>query len=213
MGMIYAPSSIIPNGALINGVCHIYQSTKPTARPDGSTLVIGDIWYNTTRIVKGFWNGTYWVSSTKFIHSGTYFAARSTTSTTYVEFYSSEIRATIPLGKILITQCGFNFATNGGNHDASNNYTFLLAAISTWVDAENGIALDTFNSWHDTTLITTSSTRRHRQTNLALYLDTETPGSIFTQAGVCTIAIKFRVNTGSPRLIYGTPYITYREVL
>lgn len=212
MGMIYAPPSIIPNGALINDVCHIYQSSKPTTRPDGSALVIGDKWYNTVTRVEGFWNGTYWVSSTKFIHSGTYFAARSTTSTTYVEFYSSEIRATIPLGKILITQCGFNFATNG-THNASNNYTFLLAATATWVDAENGIALDTFNSWHDTTLITTNSTRRHRQTNLALYLDTETPGLLHSSAGVCTIAIKFRVNTGTPGAIYGTPYITYREVL
>lgn len=63
MGMIYAPPSIIPNGALINNVCHIYQTTRPTTRPDGSALVIGDKWYNSDIRVDFFWNGTYWLSS------------------------------------------------------------------------------------------------------------------------------------------------------
>lgn len=63
MGMIYAPPSIIPNGALINNVCHIYQSTKPTTRPNGSALVTGDKWNNTSTGVEGFWNGTYWLQT------------------------------------------------------------------------------------------------------------------------------------------------------
>ena len=67
MGMIYAPPSIIPNGALINGVCHIYQSTKPTTRPDGSALMIGDIWYKIDDITQWFWNGTYWLSSLEYM--------------------------------------------------------------------------------------------------------------------------------------------------
>lgn len=46
MGMIYVSPSIIPNGALINNVCYINQSTKPTTRPDGSGLVARDRWYN-----------------------------------------------------------------------------------------------------------------------------------------------------------------------
>lgn len=63
MGMIYAPPSIIPNGALINDVCHIYQSIKPTARPNNSALQIGDRWYNPNTGIECFWNGTYWLSS------------------------------------------------------------------------------------------------------------------------------------------------------
>jgi hypothetical protein len=63
MGNIYSPNLIIPNGALINDVCHIYESTKPTTRPDGSALVVGDKWYNTSTGVEGFWNGTYWLQT------------------------------------------------------------------------------------------------------------------------------------------------------
>lgn len=67
MGMIYAPPSIIPNGALINNVCHIYQSTKPTTRPDGSALVVGDICYKINDGTQWFWNGTYWLSSLEYM--------------------------------------------------------------------------------------------------------------------------------------------------
>lgn len=63
MGMIYAPPSIIPNGALINNVCHIYQSTKPTTRPDGSALVVGDVWYKSDEGMHWRWNGVLWVNS------------------------------------------------------------------------------------------------------------------------------------------------------
>ena len=67
MGMIYAPPSIIPNGALINDVCHIYQSTKPTTRPDGSALMTGDIWYKIDDRTQWVWNGTYWLSSLEYM--------------------------------------------------------------------------------------------------------------------------------------------------
>ena len=70
MGMIYAPPSIIPNGALINDVCHIYQNIKPTARLDGSALVVRDKWYNTDTGVEGFWNGTYWLGRTFDLKTG-----------------------------------------------------------------------------------------------------------------------------------------------
>jgi hypothetical protein len=66
MGMIYAPTSIIQNGALINGVAYINQTTKPTTRPDGSSLMVNDRWYNTDQKIDGFWNGTYWLSLQTF---------------------------------------------------------------------------------------------------------------------------------------------------
>jgi len=55
-------NGFIPNGALINGVANFYTSTKPTIRVDGSALVIGDRWVNSSTGVEGFYNGTYWLS-------------------------------------------------------------------------------------------------------------------------------------------------------
>ena len=66
MGMIYAPPSIIQNGALINDVCHIYQSTKPTDRPDGRALMVGDKWYKNNDGTDWYWNGTYWLSANTY---------------------------------------------------------------------------------------------------------------------------------------------------
>lgn len=72
MGMIYAPPSIIPNGALINNVCYINQSTKPTTRPDGSGLVARDRWYNSANGTDFYWNGDTWYSQSKVSYvSGT----------------------------------------------------------------------------------------------------------------------------------------------
>lgn len=62
MGLIFTPPGILSNGATINGICHIYQSTKPIARADGTSLAIGDIWYNSATNESWFWNGNYWIS-------------------------------------------------------------------------------------------------------------------------------------------------------
>lgn len=51
-----------PNTGLIRGVQHFYTATKPTARPNGSALVIGDKWWKTDDGTDWFWNGTYWLS-------------------------------------------------------------------------------------------------------------------------------------------------------
>jgi hypothetical protein len=56
--------SAIPNGAIINGIAHFNQDSKPTTRIDGSALVVRDKWYRTTDGTDWFWNGTYWVERT-----------------------------------------------------------------------------------------------------------------------------------------------------
>ena len=61
-GIIYNSFGSLTNGVLINGVANFYQPTKPTTRVDGSALVAGDLWYNSTTRLKWFWNGTYWLS-------------------------------------------------------------------------------------------------------------------------------------------------------
>jgi hypothetical protein len=56
----------IPSGALIGGVANFFTNTKPTTRVDGTALVVGDLWYNPSNGVSGFWNGTAWLSSNLF---------------------------------------------------------------------------------------------------------------------------------------------------
>lgn len=118
MGMIYAPPSIIPNGALINGVCHIYQSTKPTTRPNGSALVIGDKWYNISTGVEGFWNGTYWLSLS------VYYEVASATPGTYSNFSVTLARTPIFISNsnIGIFVRSFNISGRTTMVNDSSNY-------------------------------------------------------------------------------------------
>jgi hypothetical protein len=60
--LLINPPNILPNGTRINGVEHIYQSTKPTTRVNGSDLVADDIWYKTDDLTWWLWNGVYWVT-------------------------------------------------------------------------------------------------------------------------------------------------------
>ena len=123
MGMIYAPLGIIPNGALINNVCHIYQSTKPTTRPDGSALVIGDKWYNISTGVEGFWNGTYFVSSQLF-NNTVFFPSALTITTVGV---SAGVLGTT---SILIERTQAFFFIQSGNLSAVNYHVLRLFNFS-----------------------------------------------------------------------------------
>ena len=115
MGMIYAPPSIIQNGALINDVCHIYQSDKPTARPDGSALVVRDKWYNINTGVEGFWNGTYWLTPLRTISSG-----RSDISVTQTG--AAAIWRTMPVLPNNVFIHSIKLGVAGGAGDSTNNY-------------------------------------------------------------------------------------------
>lgn len=108
--MIYAPPGIIPNGALINGVCNIYQSTKPTTRPDGSALVVGDIWNSTSTGVEGFWNGTYWLGERK---SGSLTTLNGAGGTTPAISIFTDL--------VLVEYINW-FGLTGAVHDATNNF-------------------------------------------------------------------------------------------
>ena len=112
MGMIYTPPSIIPNGALINNVCHIYQTTKPTARPDGSALMVGDRWYDTNTGVEAFWNGVYWLGT---LLSISIFAANS---------FSQSLGTFSPSRGYFLERV----AVRGylGNRNATNFYTYSI---------------------------------------------------------------------------------------
>lgn len=62
-----ALNGFLTDGVLINNVANFYSSTKPLTRVNGSSLVVGDVWTNPSTGVEGFWNGTYWLTSTRFV--------------------------------------------------------------------------------------------------------------------------------------------------
>lgn len=114
--MIYAPPSIIPNGATINGVCHIYQTTKPTTRPNGSALVSGDIWYNFSTGVDGFWNGVYWLDK------NIYQAVSVGRSEGYSGNYGIPSNALNNKNGIVVKDAAISFS-GVGTHNALNYWT------------------------------------------------------------------------------------------
>lgn len=57
-----------PPGVIIGGNCYFNQTAKPTTRPDGSALVVGDKWNNPPTGVTGFWSGTNWLSDVENVN-------------------------------------------------------------------------------------------------------------------------------------------------
>ena len=51
------------NPSIQNGCYQIIQTTAPTQRSSGVSLVAGDRWYKKDDGTEWFWNGTYWLSS------------------------------------------------------------------------------------------------------------------------------------------------------
>lgn len=137
MGMIYAPPSIIPNGALINNICHIYQTTKPTTRPNGSALMIGDKWYNTTG-ENAFWSGSYWLSE---LEKYSYLFGGNTQGTGNATYY---IPGAIDC-PIIITSIGWIAANDVySTTNATNFLTFTYMGQNTSFDF--GLFIGSFTS-------------------------------------------------------------------
>lgn len=116
--MIYSPrgNSVLPNGTLINDVCHIYQSTTPATRPDGSALVVGDIWYSTVTRRYGWWNGTYWLGRLQVDQS----SVNSLASSNTIQF------GTLEYGNHLIVKASY-WVNNAMTLDASNYWVSQIS--------------------------------------------------------------------------------------
>jgi hypothetical protein len=138
--MIYAPTNIIPNGALINGVCHIYQSARPTARPDGSALVVGDKWYNTATGVEGFWNGTYWLAPVSVISSGRFDISATLTGT-------AAIMRAMPVLPNNIFIYRIKVGVAGGVGDSTNNYWNITPGYHSHMAASFSALATAQRSW------------------------------------------------------------------
>jgi hypothetical protein len=57
-----AINGFLPDGTIFGSTAYFSRSTKPVTRVDGSALVVGDLWHTPNTGVRGFWNGTYWLS-------------------------------------------------------------------------------------------------------------------------------------------------------
>lgn len=107
MSFIYSSPNVLANGAIINGFCHIYQSTIPTLRPNGSALVVGDRWYNPTSYIEGYYNGTYWLSIVQTLCSTINQVTASGTSYCRINISLSSIEPNSSSPGIFIHNIGF----------------------------------------------------------------------------------------------------------
>lgn len=170
-----SPSIItsIPNGAIVNGVAHFVQpevnGTGPTTRPGNAPLVIDDKWYNTTKNVDCFWNGTYWLSPQYVITTGRYGTYSATTSGSSAIFRAEPF---LPKGNIffasgVITQSGlgFNNLTNywtgrlGFHAHPTSTPTLLGSAINLSIAPTTISAVSTTDFVINTPLTGSSSAR------------------------------------------------------
>lgn len=198
---------ILPNNSRINGVEYFYQTTKPTTRGDNSTLVIGDRWYKSDDGTEWFWNGTYWLSSQSFTHSGIYRSNYNTASTSYLNIPSNW--NVIGDKYYLIERVGMHFATNG-TFNVNNNYDVRIGLDTAWI-VNMSMVLCEFNSFSDSVLVTTNSTRRHFSQSIDQFVDTVTPGELGS-AGQVILTSQLKVAVGAPQSFYSTPFIEYRKV-
>jgi hypothetical protein len=133
-GQTSRTSRDLPSGVLIGGVANFFTSTKPIARVDGTALVVGDLWYNPSTGVQGFWNGTYWLTTYTIDGSVTGSAANVTALTTTVSAFAPIKTANSFLEKILI-----QYRRTTGILDASNRYDLTFA--ETRNDGVNGTTI------------------------------------------------------------------------
>jgi hypothetical protein len=122
--MIINLNNPLANGTLINGVANFYTSTKPTARINGSALVVGDKWYNPSTGVDGFWNGTYWLSDQQHVQTGSSpFNPPNVTQHQFAEgaFYPN----------VFIETAVVSGAIANSPQDSTNYWTFTFCASTT----------------------------------------------------------------------------------
>jgi hypothetical protein len=153
MNVIIQPTSYnLPNGARINGVEHIYQTSKPTTRVDGSALVASDRWWKTNDGTEWFWNGTYWLSSFRFrtwtgrlSASATAAVSLTAGSTLPADFFVHSISLSTSGVHTLTDHYTFEFGYGALASPASYFSNSLISTESFPNTAEYVIAINQFN--------------------------------------------------------------------
>lgn len=118
-GNVYSSGLVFPNGALINGIAQINQSTLPVTRPDGSALVVRDKWYNTASGEEWFWNGTYWLS---LILKSASYSGVATFSNSLLGYGSGIVSKS----SLIFIECG-KMVWNYTNYSVSNYWQIQLS--------------------------------------------------------------------------------------
>lgn len=152
-GLTLAGITSVSSGLLIGASSTIVSTSKPTTRPDSSSLLTGDKWYNPNTQLEAIWNGTYWLSRPMYIAS----------ATTAITAASANGSISLPIAanhrnfsnlQLLNTTGVFFFHSIGLvlrmvtlNYDVSNFYTFTAREKQVLTSAGQNIgATYTLNS-------------------------------------------------------------------
>lgn len=156
MGVYGAGSYGLSVGISSSGIEYFYQSSKPTTRPGGAVLEVGDRWWKTSNGTDWYWNGTYWLSPSVF-SSGRNLGAISITNTPL------DPRASIVVlsgcTAIFVHRFGFNSKVGTGGYTANttdwtvellygrasnNEYPFTPAASVKFSSVAGNVANENF---------------------------------------------------------------------
>ena len=106
----------------------IISATKPTVRVDGSALVVGDRWVNTTDFVNCFWNGTFWLGTAIISSSNTITATSNAAPGAFTGIAA-------PVGSQIFLDFAFASYLNSSASPAINYYQLNLCTRQNWISA------------------------------------------------------------------------------
>jgi hypothetical protein len=112
----------LPNNARIGNTEHFYQTTKPTARGNGSALVVGDRWWKIDDGTEWYWNGTYWLSE-RFVYSNLTSTSIFNFATTQSYPLSFSIFSYFPNNQLFIESATIAWSITSGSCDSTNKWT------------------------------------------------------------------------------------------
>ena len=199
----FTGSLILPNNSRIAGVEHFYQTAKPITRGDGSALVAGDRWWKVDDGTEWFWNGTYWLSEAKFRVTLPRFST-TTASVSYVAYHTPT--QPIPVDYAFIESITGFLST--ASQDAANNYTMQVGLYDNAGITMNFV-IDTFNTFNDSILHSTNSTRRIYKKVLNQFADISTPAPLASNKTL--LGSVFKVN-GTSQGLNASFVLSIREV-
>ena len=134
----------LSNPSQQNNVFQFVQTTKPTQRAVGVSLVAGDRWYNTSNGTEWFWNGTYWLSPEINIESSTTWVGAQGNGGVGFSLPLKQSPSNTVFVKTIIGNININAANNGSNYYVFTfSVSFPGAAIGSLNTSSLNVALPT----------------------------------------------------------------------
>jgi len=186
----------------LNTVAVMISSTVPVTRADGTALVNGDLWYNSSTGIWGFWNGTYWLSEN--VH-GINFALATVWGSAGTRT-ADTIRTIHPAYTGLFFENYSVLHFSGAGWDASNYSTFEVVVTSI---GGNAFSMGTFTVNN----VPNNGTAQWREFSLN-YARTLTRGggALFGLIGIRDVYVTV-TKVGTAATVMALEYITYRGIL